>query len=158
MTTTQENTRVPSDQTRSLLEAVAEKARESGAFSSVELDGEGLCARFIETDVDAAFRLDPGEAGIDVSMKTPDRWLSQSVEATLVNSGDSIEELIDEELVELGCDDGPLPMKHFRDEQMRYVFVSPAPSGASADTLLACLLAYERAFAPLGDFAGDEDD
>ena len=118
----------------------------------------GDAARFIDPDIDAAFRLDPGEGGLEVSMKTPDRWLSQSVEATLVNSGDAIEELIDEELVELGCEDGPLPLKHFRDEQMRYVFVSPAPAGATPETLLACLRAYERAFAPLGDFAGEDDD
>ncbi len=150
------------EEIRPLLQEVADKARETGAFSSVALDASGVCARFIDTDVDASFRIDFGEhwdnGGLEVSMKTPDRWLSQSVEATLVNSGDSLEELIDEELVELGCEDGPLALKHFRDEKMRYVFVSPAPSGAEAGTLVACLLAYERAFAPLGDFAGDEDD
>jgi len=158
MMTTQETPRVTPEETRSLLETIAEQARATGEFSSVALDEEGLAARFIDTDVDAAFRVDPCEGGFEVSMKTPDRWLSQSVEATLMNSGDSIEELIDEELVELGCEDGPLTLKHFRDEKMRYVFVSPAPGGAGAETLLACLRAYERAFAPLGDFAGEDDD
>jgi len=158
MTKTQETARVMSEETRSLLESVAEKARETGEFSSVSLDEEGVAARFIDAEVDAAFRVDVGADGLEVSMKTPDRWLSQSVEATLVNSGDSLEDLIDEELVDLGCEEGPLPIKHFRDEKMRYVFISPAPEGASAETLLACLRAYERAFAPLGDFAGEDDD
>ena len=102
MTTTQETPRVMSDETRTLLESVAEMARETGEFSSVAIDEEGLAARFIDEDVDAAFRVDPapggGGSGLEVSMKTPDRWLSQSVEATLVNSGDALEDLIDEEL------------------------------------------------------------
>jgi len=148
-----------------LLKRAAELAEESDAFLAVELDGDLLTARFSDDSVDASFCLEWTEGGLEVSMKTPDRWLSQSVEATLMNSGDSLEELIDEELVELGCDEGPLPIKHFRDEDRVYVFVSPVPleiddagSEASAQTALACLLAYERAFAPLGDFAGGDED
>lgn len=148
-----------------LLKRVAELAEESDAFLAVELDGDLLTARFSDESVEASFCLEWTEGGLEVSMKTPDRWVSQSVEATLMNSGDSLEDLIDEELVELGCDEGPLPIKHFRDDERVYVFVSPAPvevedagTEASAQTALACLLAYERAFSPLGDFAGGDED
>jgi len=144
------------DEVRQTLDAVASRARGCGRFSSVEADPAGVAARPGDPEIDAAFRVDWNGVGFEVSLKTPDRWLSQSVEATLMNTGDDLEDLIDEELVELGCDDGPLPVKHFRDDLKQYVFVSPVP-GDAAETLLACLCAYERAFSGLGDFLPHDD-
>lgn len=150
---------------QSFFRSVAQKLEDAEAFSSVEVVETGVIARYIDEDVDGEFWLEWTPAGLEVAMKTPDRWLSQSVEATLMNTGDELEELIDEELVELGCEEGPLPIKHFRDEQRRYVFQSPAPieiasatTPEAVETAAACLLAFERAFAPLGDFAGGDED
>lgn len=144
------------DAVRQTLDTVVSGARGCGRFSSVDADATGVAARPGDPEIDAAFRVDWNGGGFEVALKTPDRWLSQSVEASLMNTGDDLEDLIDEELVELGCDDGPLPVKHFRDEQKQYVFVSPVP-GDSAQTLVACLCAYERAFAGLGDFLSHDD-
>ena len=65
---------------------------------------------------------------------------------------------IEEELVEQGLD-FQLPIEHFRDEQMQYVFRSPVElpgdeslSGqAMVDRIAGVLLAYEAAFGQLGD-------
>lgn len=150
---------------KTLLRKVAMKAEESEAFASVETTEDAVACAFIDEDVEAEFRVEWTTGGLEVCMKTPDRWLSQSVEADLVNSGDDLEELIDEELVELGCEEGPLPIKHYRDDERLYVFTSPVPieddalsSDHAAETAAACLLAYERAFAQLGDFAGGDED
>ena len=37
-------------------------------------------------------------------MLTKDRWLSESIEAEVMHHGDSLEELIEEELIDLGLD------------------------------------------------------
>lgn len=164
MTTAREIEIVMPDGVQMLFEKVGALATASGAFSAVDVVEGAVVCRFGDEDVDAEFRLDWDGAGFAVSMMTPDRWLSQSVEATLMNSGDSLEDLIDEEMVELGCDAGPLSMKHFRDEKKRYVFVSPVPisvgdagTDESAATGLACVRGYERAFAELGDFVAGDD-
>jgi len=150
---------------KALLRKIADRAEKSEAFASVEADDESVACRYIDEDVDAEFRLEWTEIGLEVCMKTPDRWLSQSVEADLVNSGDDLEELVDEELVDLGWGEGPLPSRHYRDDERLYVFASPVPiedgdvSGDQAvEVATACLLAYERAFAQLGDFAGGDED
>ena len=157
-------TATPSE-VQTLLKKVGSKAEASESFASVEVTERAVVAAFIDEDVEAEFRIEWTDAGLEVCMKTPDRWLSQSVEADLVNSGDDLEELIDEELVDLGCEEGPLPIKHFRDDERLYVFTSPLPiedkaadSEEAADTATACLLAYERVFAQLGDFAGSDED
>lgn len=97
-----------------------------------------------------------------------DRWLSHSIEADLLNTGDKMEDLLEEELVELrvrhaGRELGGLSVEHFRSEDKLFTFRSRLPGAASdlaPETISGCLLAYEACFRNLGDMAaggGDED-
>ena len=75
-----------------------------------------------------------------------------------MHSGDSIQELIEEELVDLGEDPDVVPVEHFRNDEMLYVFRTPLPSHISEGNVLTWLLAYEAAFRPLGDMSAEGDD
>jgi hypothetical protein len=146
-----------------LLEAVADRARAAAVFESVQvLDGTLLC-RARDSAAEAFYRLESVDGRLAVTLVTADRWLSESIEADLVHTGDKIEELIDEELVEQGFEDGPLPVEHYRSDDMLFTFRSRLPDEARADDertvqrATACLLAYEAAFRELGDMSEREE-
>ena len=107
-----------------LFEAVASRAREAGVFASVRVEAERLVC--IAKEVESAeYRLDWDEAGtLWVSLVTPDRWLSGSIEGDLVHTGDKMDELVTDELVELGCDDVVDTVEHFRSEDLLFTFRS----------------------------------
>ena len=146
-----------------LLEAVASRALEAGVFASVRLDGARLVCAAKEVE-SAEYRLDRDGAGtLWVSLVTPDRWLSGSIEGDLVHTGDKMHELVTDELVELGCDDVVSAVEHFRSEDMLFTFRSPVPvAGRSSDDAASVasvyLLAYEACFRQLGDMSGGDDD
>ena len=81
-----------------------------------------------------------------------------------MNSGDDLSELIEEELVDQGCDSPDVTFEHFRDPEQRYTFrskISVDPSGTVADVAAECarwLLGYEAAFRDLGDMTAPEED
>lgn len=147
------------------LDAIRTAAAESGTFRTVERAGQEL--RCTARDVDACYAIVPQAGGWWVRLATPDRWLSESIEADLMHHGDPIEELVEEELVELGHDpsrDGAMPrVKHFRSEDKLYTFENPLPIDPAADATAGArvaarfLLAYEAAFRQLGDMAGGDD-
>ncbi len=62
-----------------------------------------------------------------VSLLTPDRWLSESIEGDMLEGRDTAEDLIDDELVELNFPGKAQQVKHFRDDAKMYVFRSCAP-------------------------------
>ena len=144
------------------LHQVKEKAEEAGVFGEIRIaDGILQCAAR-GSAAPAWYRLGREEGAWQVSLVTADRWLSQSIEADLVHTGDPIEELIEEELAELGHDGGPLPVTHFRSDEMLYTFRSPLPIGeidepAAIETAARGLLAYEAAFRELGDMQTREE-
>lgn len=146
-----------------LLDAVADKAREVGVFDSVKLEDNRLeCGA---RDVEAAFyRLDWEDDGrLWVSIATPDRWLSESIESDLLNTGDKIDELIQDELIELGVEKDPPKVEHFRSVDLLFTFRSPVPlEGLGEDEARALaahyLIAYEACFRQLGDMSGEEED
>lgn len=161
--------------TERFLDEVRAAAETSGAFASVERRGDSLRCKAKDVGADAWYSvlLPAGESASAaespwwVRLATPDRWLSESIEADLMHYGDPIEELVEEELVELGHDpklDEPMPqVKHFRSEDKLYTFENPIPMGRARDAAHAAriaaryLLAYEAAFRRLGDMAGEED-
>ena len=151
---------VGSDLSR-LFEDVARGAREAGVFREVETRDDGVHCAAKEQEA-ATYRLRLEDGKLWVSLALDDRWVSQSIEAELVHSGDKLEDLIDEELVASGCDKGPLPFEHFRDEEKVFVFRSPIPVEVgdvyAGQTALSCLLAYEAAFRELGDMSGSDDE
>jgi hypothetical protein len=91
---------------------------------------------------------------------TPDRWLSHSLEADLTHTGDKLDELLAEELEELGWNGEPprLRFDHFRDEQKMFTFRSPLPitpqQMATTEGIRLAelfLFGYEACFRRLGD-------
>jgi hypothetical protein len=144
------------------LRAAADKA---GVFAEVSLDQHALRCKAQEAAADAWYSVVRQGGQWWVRLATPDRWLSESIESDLMHDGDPIEELIEEELVELGHDvkrEGPMPtVKHFRSEDKLYTFENPIPigEGSSHEAAVALasrfLLAYEAAFRQLGDMQDD---
>jgi hypothetical protein len=146
---------------------VAALAREAGVFGGVELrlDGGGrpvLDCAARDSAAPATYRLGFDGANLWVSLFTADRWLSQSIEADLVHTGDKLEELIEEELVDQGVEGVRPRVEHFRSEDKLFTFRSPVPARAAdpASSAMAArfLLAYEACFRNLGDMAGGDDD
>ena len=124
-------------------------------------------ARRVNAESEAFYQLlpDPDDpAKVWAGLHTPDRWLSESIEADLLHSGDKMEDLLDEELDELGYEGGSLPIEHFRDDAKVYVFRS-ALTVANGDTpglddisrVVKVMLAYEACFLQLGDMSPSDE-
>ena len=150
----------------SLLKQVCQKAKDADAFADVKLeDKQIICiAKAEDPETQAFYKLNLADDGsLYVGIFTLDRWLSESIEADLVEHKDDIEELLADEMYELHIDEG-LPVKHFRDEQLQYVFQTliPLPAGESFDSpdfveyVGKVLLAYESTFNQLGDLVCEE--
>jgi hypothetical protein len=153
-------------QSHSLLDPVRSAAERAAVFASVEIVGEMLRCRAAESAEEAWYRVCREGDRWFVELATPDRWLSESIEADLMHHGDPIEELIEEELVEIESAGTASPagrpvVQHFRSDAMLYVFRSPVSEpGESPDPARVSnlLLAYEAAFRELGDMsAGSEE-
>ncbi|MBC03818.1 MAG: hypothetical protein CMJ34_11040 [Phycisphaerae bacterium] len=143
-------------QSSGLIEAL----RASGRFASVESINDEIRCRAPEVDAD--YVLAEGDQGLVVRFETPDRWLSESVEADLYNSSDSLNELLEESLDELEwpIDAVPVtPFRHYRNDDLKYVFEHAIPAhGDSEKTAMTWILGYEATFIELGDVAGEEDE
>ncbi|HYE01679.1 MAG TPA: hypothetical protein VD963_00450 [Phycisphaerales bacterium] len=150
-----------------LLEGVAARARAAGVFASVEGDAGGLRCAAAGSAAPAWYLVRHSEGRVWVALATEDRWLSQSIEADLVHTGDNLADLIHEEMVDLGYPGPPLPFEHFRDAHRRFTFRSPVPveegalgGDAAVELVAQALLGYEACFRRLGDMdvgAGDAD-
>lgn len=139
-----------------IFDDAAAMAERSGAFGKVEPRAEGVsCIALAQPE--ASFRIQHEGGKLYVCWLSPDRYLSQSIEADLMWTGDDLGELIHEELVDQGYKGAPLGrVEHFRDPEKRFTFRSLIPgAGAEPTTLLQCLLAYNAAFAELGDMKGE---
>lgn len=145
-----------------LLDAVAVQARETGVFGDVRREPGRLECAAKTAAAPAAFRLEVDSGQLWVSLVMADRWLSHSIEADLLNTGDKLEELVEEELVELGLPPSQagngVTVEHFRSEEKLFTFRSPAGVDGSAaasqgavDRAGRFLLAYEACFRNLGD-------
>ena len=151
----------------SLLERVADAAKQAGVFGRVNLGNGRLVCEAAASAEPSEYRLESDGRDLVVSLVMQDRWQSESIESDLMHSGDKLEELLDEELTDLGYDmpEGTLPSyQHFRSDDMLFTFRSVVPvqglsAEAAVDTALKWLLAYEACFRQLGDMdAADEDD
>ncbi len=116
-----------------------------------------------DCESDAQYNITQDDDGIWVSLTTPDRWLSESIETSLVSTGDDLTELLEDELAELDLDI-ILQFQHFRSEDKQFTFRSKVPiENVTADTeaaqlVLKCLLAYEACFHELGDMSATDSD
>ena len=154
---------------QSVMASVADAARRSGRFGAVSIpaSGEGVVCEAKASAAPASYRVGVDGATVFVELVMADRWLSHSIEADLLNTGDKMEELLEEELVDLGVrhkerDVSGLSVEHFRSEDKLFTFRSRLPGPASeldAETIAGCLIAYEACFGALGDMsAGDGED
>lgn len=152
---------------RALLGLVAESAERAGVFGSVTNEGERLVCPAANSAEPAFYGVDPDADGnVWVSLIMEDRWQSESIESELVHTGDKLEELLDEELAELGysSDASPAPTyQHYRSEDMQFTFRSMVPLGdldlaAAGERVAQWLLAYEACFRQLGDMDTTEEE
>jgi hypothetical protein len=150
------------------LDRVRERVEEAGVFGPAEVREGRLVCHAKASAAPASYRLDLDGGRLWVSLVMADRWLSESIESDLVEHGDRLEDLLEEELVELGWDPregqpgaahgGPVRFEHFRSDDMLFTFRSPLPvspeqagSERAAETCAVWLLAYEACFRNLGD-------
>lgn len=147
-----------STQAQQTLRSLHDHAKEASIFASVALTGERLECEAKDSAAKAQYRIEAASDGWRLSLGTADRWLSESIESQLVESRDSMEDLLREELVDLDCLEAPPKIRHFRDESKRYVFECTVPFGADlADDLQRAqlfLFAFESMFRQLGDMSG----
>jgi hypothetical protein len=156
---------MPTDPYQHLIEAVAERVKRAEVFEDVQCQpGLLRCqARDVESEAHYKLLVEPADGSttskVWIGLHTADRWLSESIEADLLHSGDKMEELLEEELVELDYAGGPLAIEHFRDDAKVYVFRSQLEistpdsptTPAVIDRAVKILLAYEACFRQLGD-------
>ena len=142
--------------------ALLDRLRSSDQFASVEATNDQIRCRARDVESEAYYFLRRGDHGLVVGFETPDRWLSESVEADLYHSSDSLDEPLEEALDELEWPVDTVPVvrfRHYRSEDLRYVFEHPVPEhGDSERTAGTWLLAYEATFHELGDVAGEDEE
>lgn len=149
-----------------LLALVCREAESSGRFHSVFVRNERLECEAEGSAAPAHYRV-VIEAGRPwVSLVMADRWQSESIETDLLHSGDTLEELLEEELAELG--ESPavargIEYQHFRSDDKLFTFRTPVPvaglgAAEAAARVSRWLLAYEACFRGLGDMSGAEDE
>ncbi|MEM6257489.1 MAG: hypothetical protein AAGI37_04170 [Planctomycetota bacterium] len=135
---------------------------ESGAFARVELSGQRLRCDALHVEVDCCYAVDEDEDGVWVGWYTPDRWLSESVEADLVHTGDKIAELLEDELVDQGLCVGRPVVQHYRNGEKVFVFRSALdlaePVEQAGEMIVKWVLAYQACFVELGDMGPEEEE
>ena len=142
---------------------VADQVRAAGVFDSVD-QGPPVSCKAKGAAAPAWYRLQPEGGTLWLVWATPDRWLSHSIEADLLNTGDKLEELLEEEFTEFDLPWGRLRSEHFRSEEREFIFRFPLPlpaeelagAGRSLDAARS-LLALEACFRPLGDMEQDPE-
>jgi hypothetical protein len=153
-----------------LLEALRTRSEQAAVFGPVALvPGQGrLTCRAANSAEPAEYRVDVQQGRLWVSLVTPNRWLSESIETDLLHTGDKLDELIEEELDELDYDvkTHKVSFEHFRSDDKLFTFRSALPvamdkadAPEAVDTASKWLLAYEACFRRLGDMdgAGEEE-
>lgn len=150
------------------LEQIAAAAREAGVFGQVTVsDGMLGCAAATSADP-AEYRVTIEGGRVWVSLVTAARYLSQSIEQTLVHSGDKAGDLLRDELIDFGLltsHTDPMPLvEHFRSPppEKLYTFRTPTAltpadlaTAQGQDAVLKSLLAYRACFDELGGMAGE---
>ena len=124
--------------------------------SLAQLTGDSIHLKALH-DVDAWYELKSTENGCLLALMTKDRWLSESIEGDLEHTGDELEELFEEELVELDWDGDVPPLRHFRDELRQYVFSCEWPSTKPIEIAVA-IQAMVAMFTELGDMGGEDEE
>ena len=145
--------------TAETMNAVRDRANASGRFAEVTSRDGSIRCRAKDAAAEAWYLVDRVGDAWNVALVTPDRWLSESVEGDMLEGRDTAEELVDDELVEVGFPNRCGKIRHFRDDDKQYVFRTEVPLAGiadEADGVTTFLLAFESAFGQLGDMAGGD--
>lgn len=145
-----------------VLDAAIAPLTDAGVFADVTRTDAGLRCDALHVEAECYYAAHLDEQGtLWVGWYTPDRWLSASVEADLVHTGDKIDELLEEELVDQGLS-LTIRLEHFRNPEKLFVFrgrlTLPDDPAQATDTLVKTLLAFEACFVELGDMSPGEDE
>ena len=150
------------DTEHNLYKHVVEGATDAGVFSAITLEKDGVCCQAPNSAEPAFYWVRVCDGDVWISLETEDRWLSGSIEEELVNTGDKIDELIEEEVVDLGDVDAKVTIEHFRSPEKIYVFRSKLSTAIddpqAARRALIWLLGFEIVFRELGDMDESDDD
>ncbi len=153
---------MPEDLASVLIRSIAPLVAGHESFAEISLTPGGISCRARGAAAEAEYRLESRDGEVLVSLVTPDRWLSESIESDLMHSGDPLEELVAEELAEVGLEvaEADLVVRHFRSEDRLYTFETPIPAAVAsdADKTRLFLLAFEAAFRNLGDMSGGDEE
>jgi hypothetical protein len=140
-----------------LLDEVSRLARASGAFASVERAGSRVVCT-ARTRPEASFRAVADAGAWFIEWASPDRYLSQSIEAELMWTGDDLDDLIGEELADEGFPGSLGGVEHFRDAEKSFVFRARVPAAApAAADIVKALRAFDKAFVNLGGMKPEEE-
>tara|TARA_E500000318_G_scaffold68633_1_gene63462 strand:+ start:691 stop:1149 length:459 start_codon:yes stop_codon:yes gene_type:complete len=147
-----------------LITTLRNAADEAGVFESVEIKAGTLICHADGSAEPAEYRIATEGGRLWVALVTADRWLSESIEAELMHTGDKLEELLEEEMVDLGYE-GPMPtFEHFRSPEKLFTFRTAVCDEMTdytqplAEKARLTLLGYEACFRQLGDMSESEDD
>ena len=152
---------------QTVLGQVAELAAGVEFVESADAGPDVCDVRPIDNEHECWYRIEIDEGRYWVAWMTPDRYLSQSIEAELVYTGDDLDDMIDEELTDQPgwtLDSRLDAMEHFRTAEKLFTFRSRTPievghePGDAAACLVAAMSAYHEALTQLGDLKEDEDD
>ena len=150
------------DTKQKLYEHVRAGAEAADVFAGVTIDSRGVSCEADGSAEPAFYRVYVEEGDVWVSLETEDRWLSGSIEGDLVGTGDKLDELLEEEIIDLGHHDAVVEFDHFRSPEKVYVFRSklstPLSSPDAPEHALIWLKGYEAVFRELGDMSEDEED
>ncbi|HCT43654.1 MAG TPA: hypothetical protein DF699_00405, partial [Phycisphaerales bacterium] len=91
-----------SDIKQKLYEHIKQGAIDADVFASVEIDARGVCCEADGPAEPVYYRVYIEEGDIWVALETEDRWLSGSIEGDLVGTGDKLDDLLEEEIIDLG--------------------------------------------------------
>lgn len=145
---------------------VAIRAHASDQFSQVAATPDVLSCEAKGSAEPAYYRLLADAGHLWIALVMDNRWQSQSIEQTLVHSGDKLPDLLEEEFANLDMPGTRPPVEHFRDESKLYTFRSKIASLdevdrdpiAAAKLAWAYLSAYEATFRQLGDMEGGDEE
>lgn len=145
-----------------VFDATIQPLTDADVFANVTRTDAGVrCdAMHVEEECYYAAHVD-SDGNVWAGWYSPDRWVSGSIEGDLVHTGDKIDELLEEELIDLGLAI-KLPLEHYRNDDKIFVFHGkidlPDDSAEASDMLVKVLLAFQACFVELGDMAPGEDD
>jgi len=141
--------------TQALYKEIQAAAEQASVFGEIGIDSRGLHCQAPNSAEEAFYRVSAVDGALWISLETADRWLSGSIEGDLVNTGDKLDELIEEEVIDLGHHDAKVSFDHLRSDEMLYIFRSklstPMTDSNCAKHAAIWLMGYELVFRELGD-------